>query len=72
VFWGIEFPGRPRLPVGIGSVTFPELAGDTIYADYMIAGGGTAGPVVAARLSQDPGPTVALSEAGASTTPRSR
>ena len=32
--------------------------------DYVVAGGGTAGCVVAARLTEDPGVTVCLIEAG--------
>jgi choline dehydrogenase len=43
----------------------PDIAG----ADYVVVGGGTAGSVLAARLSQNPDVTVVLLEAGGATAP---
>ena len=44
--------------------TVEQLLNDANGFDYVICGGGTAGLVLAARLTEDPGVTVAVLEAG--------
>ena len=63
---------RADAPAGDGHVLrHPQLAevdedhGVTV-ADYLVVGGGTAGCIVAARLSEDPGVTVTVIEPGPS------
>src|SRR5260370_23762199 len=60
---------RPRATGG-PILTFPslhrslELQGTRMAYDYVLAGGGSAGATLAARLSEDPKITVCLIEAG--------
>jgi len=57
-------PGRPggRRQALLGSAF--GIPGQNKTFDYVIIGGGTAGPALAARLAEDPSVTVALVEAG--------
>jgi hypothetical protein len=60
----IHPPDTMRMAYSLAALFAPHIAGQNLSFDYVIAGGGTAGLVIANRLSEDPTTTVVVVEPG--------
>ena len=62
-----KFPGEPNTAIlasAVGPTSPKDEVGDVEEYDYVVLGGGTAGCVLASRLSEDPSARVLVIEAG--------